>query len=379
LNDDTGFQMSTPKVETSMMSKICTSRNYREWLEKTISTYPYVVFYGCGNSYPSILHAWNKAMSRKVDMVCDRNSEKWDTPQAEVPCISPASLEKIKNECIVFLTLGHVDEAAAFLTEKGFPAVFPLYKYDLQYWAENPALDLGELNRSLSNARECFSDQRSREIFDAVATRIFCGNDAPDGMARICEPAPYFARGVVNLTAHESFVDAGAFDGDTLEEFLNYSGGCFDNYYAFELCGSNCSRLKKVVSRMREKERIEVFEAGLGNIRETVRYDSAAMETNVGTGDEVGEIFALDDVLKDRKVTFVKMDIEGFEWKALHGAENTIRTRKPILAVCVYHRASHLWEIPLYLKSLLPEYRIYMRHHSQLGYETVCYAVPEGR
>ena len=83
----------------------------------------------------------------------------------------------------------------------------------------------------------------------------------------------------------------------------------------------------------------------------------------------------LDDVLKNKKVTFVKMDIEGAEPQALRGAENIIRTQKPRLAICIYHDLKHLWEIPFYIKNLVPEYKIYLRHHTNLEYETVCYAI----
>jgi hypothetical protein len=69
------------------------------------------------------------------------------------------------------------------------------------------------------------------------------------------------------------------------------------------------------------------------------------------------------------------MDIEGSEPQALSGAEEIIKKQKPKLAISVYHKLEHLWEIPLYLKHIVPEYKIYLRHHSPLEYETVCYAI----
>jgi hypothetical protein len=75
-------------------------------------------------------------------------------------------------------------------------------------------------------------------------------------------------------------------------------------------------------------------------------------------------------------VTFIKMDVEGAEPLALRGASRIIRSQKPRLAVCVYHHFSHLWEVPGMIHELVPEHRIYLRHHTNLEYETVCYAVP---
>ena len=69
------------------------------------------------------------------------------------------------------------------------------------------------------------------------------------------------------------------------------------------------------------------------------------------------------------------MDIEGAEIEALKGAEKTIKKYRPKLAICIYHEPDHLYRIPLIIKEMVPEYRIYIRHHSDTASETVCYAV----
>jgi hypothetical protein len=84
----------------------------------------------------------------------------------------------------------------------------------------------------------------------------------------------------------------------------------------------------------------------------------------------------LDAALRGDSVSFIKIDIEGAEPQALQGARGIIATQKPTLAVCVYHHFSHLWQIPLFIHDLLPDHRIFLRHHTRLEYETVCYAVP---
>ena len=69
------------------------------------------------------------------------------------------------------------------------------------------------------------------------------------------------------------------------------------------------------------------------------------------------------------------MDIEGAELNALRGSKEIIKSQKPKLAISVYHDFKHLWEVPLYIKKLVPDYKIYFRHHTNLEYETVCYAI----
>ena len=72
--------------------------------------------------------------------------------------------------------------------------------------------------------------------------------------------------------------------------------------------------------------------------------------------------------------TIIKMDVEGFEFETLKGAETIIRSLKPKLAICIYHKTLDFYEIPLYLKSLVPEYKFKVRQHEPGFCETVLYA-----
>lgn len=87
------------------------------------------------------------------------------------------------------------------------------------------------------------------------------------------------------------------------------------------------------------------------------------------------EVAAVDDVLWDKDVTFIKMDIEGAELEALKGAGLTIQRCKPKLAICVYHKPEDIWEIPNLILDYYPDYKLYLRHYSLHFGETVLYAV----
>ena len=75
-------------------------------------------------------------------------------------------------------------------------------------------------------------------------------------------------------------------------------------------------------------------------------------------------------------VSFIKMDIEGAEKKALDGAKETIKKYKPKLYVCAYHRNEDFFALPEKILSLNPDYNIFLRHHPYIpAWETNFYCV----
>lgn len=86
---------------------------------------------------------------------------------------------------------------------------------------------------------------------------------------------------------------------------------------------------------------------------------------------------ALDNFLSDKKIDIIKMDIEGAELEALKGAKDIIERQKPCLCLSVYHKKWDVLELPLYIKSLNPGYKFYMRHHTFGIWDTVLYAIDE--
>ena len=88
-------------------------------------------------------------------------------------------------------------------------------------------------------------------------------------------------------------------------------------------------------------------------------------------------VVSLDGIAQEMdlpRVDFIKMDIEGAELDALHGAEGLLLRFRPRLAICLYHRPEDFTTIPLYLDSLQLGYRFYLEHHYVNQFETVLYA-----
>lgn len=170
------------------------------------------------------------------------------------------------------------------------------------------------------------------------------------------------------------FVDCGAYIGDTLLAFAQETGD-FKKAYLFEPDTSVRSVLEKNVKKYKDK--FCVIEAGAYSHKAILRFCETGMGlgTIVDNGDNVVSVETIDEVVGNDKVTFIKMDIEGSELEALKGAENTIKRDKPKLAICIYHKDEDFYMIPKYIRSIVPEYKMYVRHYSDTASETVLYAI----
>lgn len=172
----------------------------------------------------------------------------------------------------------------------------------------------------------------------------------------------------------ESFIDAGSFDGRTSVLFAEWCQNNYSHIWAFEPDERNIEKCKKTLECL---EGIKaVISKGLWNEKTELSF---ANESNGGSkilesGERKVCVDKLDSMIQD-KVTFIKMDIEGSEFRALKGSEEIIKRDRPKLAISIYHKAEDIWELPLLILKINPEYRLYLRHYSTAAAETVLYAV----
>lgn len=194
----------------------------------------------------------------------------------------------------------------------------------------------------------------------------------------IYSPDQYFVDSIINLSPNEVFVDAGAYDGDTINKFIKLCKNKYKHIYAFE---PDNSAFKNLVINAQSYDNISFVNAGLHNEAETVKFENAIFgSSHIKSNDSnncmqfVDKLFIKGDVL-NLTPTFIKMDIEGSELAALNGFSNTIESFKPSLAICIYHKPEDIWEIPLCINNMNNNYKIFIRHHTYSDTETVCYAV----
>ncbi|WP_113720321.1 FkbM family methyltransferase [Aeromonas salmonicida] len=214
-------------------------------------------------------------------------------------------------------------------------------------------------------------DISKKTLVDLISFR--CGN--VDSISSSSYPQ-YMSPNVL-YAASDILIDGGAYIGDTIQSF-----DCYDvivqEIHAFEPDSENFRALVHYGS----KTKLKVVFNNLGLWSSAQELNFSANDT-VSYGRRVDEdgggaicTTSIDSYINSNGIvpTVIKLDIEGAEMHALVGAKNVISSRRPKLAISLYHSQADLWRIPAFIRSLSPDYRFYLGHHRSNWMETVLYA-----
>lgn len=177
----------------------------------------------------------------------------------------------------------------------------------------------------------------------------------------------------LHLNEHgETFCDVGGFDGETSLEFIKRCPS-YEKIYYFEPEPEQMAVSKK---NLLGHERIDYCQYAAYDRKCTLRFSlcgAASMVSNEGTVEVQADSI---DHIVNSPVSFIKMDIEGSEAKAIAGAKETILKWHPRLAICVYHKGLDFIEIPRLVLSIRDDYDVYMRHYTEGISESVMFFIP---
>ncbi len=263
-----------------------------------------------------------KNVNIPVYAICDNNSSLWGTERHGVKVISPKELVGIIDKNVIIGVNAGAQEIKRQLNDLGIThGVFVPQK---EWW-------LGKYNQ-------------------------------------------YFDLDIVKFGEHDVFIDGGALDGQDTIRFFEL---CTDSAYAY-LFEPDLENFNKTKEKFQSYDNVDVIRRGLWDCEDTLKFNSGVKENSAISEDGNIEIqtTAIDDIETKIPITFIKMDIEGSESKALDGARKTIIQEKPKLAICVYHKPEDIVEIPLKILEMNPDYKLYLRHYSYTDTETVLYAIP---
>lgn len=341
-----------------------------------------IVMYGMGDGAEKIMNVMNSLEIKPAEfMASDEFVRGHSFLGYQVRKLS--EIEEMYEDFIIVVCFGSclpdVMEKIYALAQR-----YELYAPDVPVVAEEgeiPIFDhsyLNENNDKLQKVRSLLADDKSKEVFDSLISYKLSGDIK---YLKSCETPEQEALDLLKIGLNETYVDLGAYNGDTVERFLRLTNKSFAEIYAVEPDQRNFLRMVRRNYALGRGIFHPIHAASWCDDTSLQFRKSGGRNSSVCNSYGRGPIVEVqgvkvDTLLKDKIPTLIKIDVEGCEKEALDGAEQSITKHKPKLILSLYHRREDIFELPLKIKAMNSSYKLYLRHHPYIpGWDTNLYCI----
>ena len=225
----------------------------------------------------------------------------------------------------------------------------------------------------IEKAYSLLSDEQSKKVFENIIRFELSGdlNYCFD-----CETDKAEAFEILNLNNKESFLDLGAYRGDTIDEFLNFVDG-YEKIVAVE---PDTRTYKKLSAHCESLKNCITLNNAIWSENCTLHFDGnkGRGASAKAQGEEKSAICVDYIAEKYGKFTYINIDVEGAECEMLKGAKNTLKAHSPKICMAAYHKSEDIFALVNQLNEIKPEYKIYLRHHPHISFwDTNIYCIQE--
>ena len=351
-----------------------------------------IVLYGAGSAGIAFLH-----YLRDVEIFpcyfADGDSEKHGKICEELEIISPATITKrLGNDALVIVTINtdgknYCKDFKKELLSEGHQGVHKSLK---EYGCQNvidytyfrrcyelfrdekynlPACSdvylMLEKKTEIEQVYNMLSDDMAKDTFLKLLKFRLLSDTI--NIPTFPEKGMYFEYDLFPQIPDEVFVDCGACGGSSLIEFLEYNNHHFKGYYGIEPDLTNYSRLEDFIAKLdaKEQQKMRICNAAAYEHANGANFYilNGPGSFQADCGSHFIKTVKIDDILKEEKASYIKMNIEGSEISALKGAEYQIKHYHPRLAIMGYHKTSDFWEVPTLIKTYCENYKLSLRSY----------------
>lgn len=302
----------------------------------------------------------------------DNDPEKQGRLMWNIEVIAPSEIKKRCTNPVILISTAYPEFCQAILAQMSAMGLTEHYMLDAVIW--------GRHIEELLEVYDLLETDASREYFASIILARMKGTQ----ISKTSKNMHYFDMdGFGTVRSEEIFVDCGAYEGDTIEQYLEVKKAVFKEIYAFEPDHKNWNAMAEKIELLKQKwslseHQIHLVRGGVGKQDGEMflienKNGEAVKVWEDGTGETI-HIYAIDSYLKNVNVGFLKADIEGCEMDMIMGAKNCIRKNKPRLAICIYHKSTDMYSIPLLLHSINKDYKLDIVHYGDIYVDTVLYA-----
>lgn len=216
-----------------------------------------------------------------------------------------------------------------------------------------------ERNQDKINAAYELFDESSKKIFAGCVNFMFGGE--LETLNEITSEKDEVFESFFSLESNENYLDIGAYRGDTVEEFLHYCGRKYESIIAVE---PDKKTFKKLSDYLKNVENSLALQKAAYSEIKTVNFSNkAGRQSSVSPFGAEIQTVTVDELCKERRISYIKIDVEGAENEVIDGGVDTLKRLKPKLNVALYHKSSDIFELPLKINAVNLKYKFFLRRH----------------
>lgn len=346
-----------------------------------LNKYKNIYLFGAGGTCKSCIESIEEN-NVKINGILDNDINKWGKKIKGYDIFSPNKINEMdkENTAIMISAVSNQYEIANELINKYKFNENSLYSYTNDFFEKAfKNCEIG-YKEKLNKVIPLLEDENSkRYVEETVNNRITRNPLYLKGNSFINKQYEYANKVVLN--EEDVIVDCGAYIGDTAELFMKK----LNNKCKIICIEPFKESYKKLLDFADKKDNISCYNFAVSNYVDEKIISSSDSELFSGAkikdknevdnniNNEI-KVSTLDKILEDvEKVDYIKMDIEGEEVNALKGAKDIIKKFKPNMMISAYHVFDHIFEIPMLIKSINPEYKIYAGHQPGAPFEIEYY------
>ena len=199
------------------------------------------------------------------------------------------------------------------------------------------------------------ADEKSRETFRCIIRYKLSGRLDYLYQCEVRADEPYDT--FLKFSDNESYIDLGAYTGDTVSDFVSRVKG----YNSVTAVEPDKKSFRKLTANTESLKNFKAINACVSDKSGTETFSMrGGRNSSLGSGAEIRSVTV--DEVAEKGATFIKADVEGGESKAIAGAKNTILKYKPKIQLACYHRNEDLFALPEAVYAIRNDYKLYLRH-----------------
>lgn len=360
-----------------MIEKLKENKSVWQYLKETNKP---IFMYGMGDGALKIMNVFDR-YNIKIQGIFASDDFQRGHSFMGFPILKLSQIEKEYDDFIIILAFGAYREPLlSYLYE--LSEKYEFYAPDVPVSiVDDVIFDLDYVKRyenDFDRVYNLLSDEKSKQVLIDILNFKISGNVK---YLKACQTdLSEIYDNLIILDDNEDYVDLGAYNGDTIVQFLDATNGKFSSITAFEPDNKNYKKLIRNIERLglRDCEEIKLLNCASYSKKDVLLFSNRAGRNstlNCIRGIET-IVDSVDNVMDGKRVSLLKLDVEGAEEQSIIGASNTIKTYKPKIVLSAYHKNSDLHLLPLIINDLHNGYNIYLRHHPYIpAWETNFYFI----